>query len=61
MITMPLRAVLRQAGLVMGAVTLGLGTIFQPKVKPDDHWATSPKVVLVTEVSRENSGGPPGL
>jgi hypothetical protein len=31
------------------AVMLGFGTLFQPKAKSDDHWAVSPKIVIVVE------------
>lgn len=32
-----------------GAVLLGVGAIFQPKPRPDDHWSTRPKLELVAE------------
>jgi hypothetical protein len=46
-------------GRVVGATMLGVGTIFQPKARIDDHWSTSPKVVLVGEVAADASGDPP--
>jgi hypothetical protein len=38
---------------------LGVGAILQPKANTDDHWSTSPRVVLVDESSAEGSGAPP--
>ncbi len=43
----------------LGAVLLGVGAIFQPKAKADDHWSISPKVVMVIEAQSEASGDPP--
>ena len=43
----------------LGAVLLGVGAIFQPKAKADDHWATSQRVVMVLEAQSEQSGDPP--
>lgn len=31
------------------AVTLGVGAIFQPKTRPDDHWSATPEVHVVVE------------
>jgi len=45
-----------EAGL--RAAMLGVGTIFQPKVRLDDHWSVSPKVEIVHAVY-ERSGDPP--
>jgi hypothetical protein len=33
----------------LGAAMLGAGAILQPKVDPEEHWSTSPKIVLVVE------------
>ncbi len=52
--------VLRSVGFVLGTAMLGIGAIFQPKVKADDHWSTSPKIVLVNELRREGSSTPSG-
>jgi hypothetical protein len=38
---------------------LGVGTIFQPKARPDDHWSTSPKVAVVDEADQGGAGAPP--
>ncbi len=46
-------------GRVLGATMLGVGAIFQPKARVDDHWSTSPKVVMVSEVASDTSGDPP--
>ena len=50
---------LHMVGAVVGAVMLGVGTLFQPKAKQDDHWSATPKVVLVEETHHEGSGAPP--
>jgi hypothetical protein len=42
--------------LVLGAVVLGVATLFQPKVRPDDHWSTSPKIVVLDEASAHANG-----
>jgi hypothetical protein len=39
---------------------LGVGALLQPKVRPDDHWSATPKVVLDFEAGR-GVGGDPGL
>jgi hypothetical protein len=44
-----LRRVLRLIGSLLGAVMLGIGTLFQPKTRPDDHWSKSPKVEVLAE------------
>lgn len=36
---------------------LGVGTLFQTKVRPDDHWSTSPKVQVIDETSGDTVGG----
>jgi len=43
---------------VLGAVLLGFGTIFQPKARFDDHWSTSPEIVLEVHASAEDSSDP---
>jgi hypothetical protein len=43
--------------LVLGAVVIGVATLFKPKVKPDDHWSTTPKVQVVTDRESEAAGG----
>jgi hypothetical protein len=43
---------------VLGAVLLGFGTIFQPKARLDEHWSTSPKIVLEVHASAEDSSDP---
>lgn len=50
---------LHAVGAVVGAAMLGVGTILQPKARLDDHWSTSPKVVLVEEGQHVDAGGPP--
>jgi hypothetical protein len=45
-------------GVIFGATALGVGTIFQPKARLDDHWSTSPKVLMVSEIRSASSGGP---
>lgn len=47
------------ATLALGPALLGVGTIFQPKARAEDHWSTSPKVVIVCEAEPEAPGGPP--
>jgi len=42
---------------VLGAVVVGVATLFKPKVKPDDHWSTSPKVQVMTDAESEAAGG----
>ena len=51
------RRVMRIVVLVLGAVVVGVATLFKPKVKPDDHWSTSPKVQVLTESESEAAGG----
>ena len=53
---MVVRRGLRGVKLVLGAVVLGVATLFQPKVRPDDHWSTSPKVVILDEASAQANG-----
>ncbi len=43
---------------VLRAVLLGFGTVFQPKARLDDHWSTSPKIVLEVHASAESSSDP---
>ena len=43
--------------LVLGAVVVGVATLFKPKVKPDDHWSTSPKVQVMVDAESEAAGG----
>ena len=43
---------------VLGPALLGLGTIFQPKANPTDHWSTIPQVVIRVDVSRDESPEP---
>ena len=45
--------------LLLGAVVLGVATLFQPKVRPDDHWSTSPTVDVVDETAGGAVGGGP--
>jgi hypothetical protein len=52
------RRALRIIGSLLGAVMMGVGTLFQPKVRPDDHWSKSPKVEVVSESSQAASGPP---
>jgi hypothetical protein len=56
-----LRRILHAFGWIIGAMMVGVGTIFQPKARIDDHWSTRPKVVMVDEIASETSGDPPGL
>jgi len=51
------RRVLRIVVLVLGAVVVGVATLFKPKVKPDDHWSTSPTVHVVVDAESEAAGG----
>jgi hypothetical protein len=51
------RRVLRIVVLVLGAVVVGVATLFKPKVKPDDHWSTSPKVQVMVDAESEAAGG----
>jgi len=44
-------------GRLLGAVLLGFGTVFQPKPRPEDHWSSSPKIVLVIE-AEDDDGDP---
>ena len=53
------RTVREVAHDVIGSVMLGVGTIFQPKARPDDHWSKSPKVEIQSEAGGEESGDPP--
>jgi hypothetical protein len=45
---------------LLGAVMLGVGTLFQPKVRPEDHWSQSPKITFVTEAEQADAGAQPG-
>lgn len=51
------RRFLRIVVAVLGAVVVGVATLFKPKVRPDDHWSTSPKVQVVTDAESETAGG----
>ena len=51
------RRVLRIAALVLGAIVVGVATLFKPKVRPEDHWSTTPKVHVVTDAETEAAGG----
>jgi hypothetical protein len=53
------RRALRIVGSLFGAVMMGVGTLFQPKTRPDDHWSKSPKVEVVSESEQTPSGPPP--
>jgi hypothetical protein len=44
---------------ILAPALLGVGTIFQAKVRADDHWSTSPKIAMLREVESEASGEPP--
>ncbi|HVC67251.1 MAG TPA: hypothetical protein VND44_06620 [Acidimicrobiales bacterium] len=44
--------------LNLAPALLGAGTIFQAKVRADDHWSTSPKIAMVCEVDSGTSGAP---
>ena len=48
---------LRLVVRVLGAVVVGVAALFKPKVKPDDHWSTSPKVQVVVDAEAEAAGG----
>ena len=51
------RRVLRIVVGVLGALMVGVATLFKPKVKPDDHWSTTPKVQVETDAESEAAGG----
>ncbi|MCB1014468.1 MAG: hypothetical protein KDB10_05055 [Acidimicrobiales bacterium] len=53
------RPVVRAMEMLLGAVVLGVATLFQPKHRPDDHWSASPKIQVLRESGSESSGGPP--
>jgi hypothetical protein len=38
-------------------VLIGVGAIFQPKVRPGEHWSKSPKLTADLEVHGEAVGG----
>ena len=40
------------------AVMLGVGGVLQRKADPTEHWSTSPRVTVATEVADESSGDP---
>jgi hypothetical protein len=52
----PARAAGGPVRRIVGAVMLGIGAIFQPKVRPGDHWSTSPKLTADIEVDSEALG-----
>jgi hypothetical protein len=41
------------------AVVIGVATIFQRKVEPDQHWSEPPTVPVDDETDDEASGDPP--
>ena len=43
---------------ILGPALLGVGTIFQGKANADDHWSTSPRVVIRVETASESSADP---
>jgi len=43
---------------MLAPALLGTGTIFQAKVRADDHWSTSPRIAVICEVDSEASGAP---
>ncbi|MCP5027008.1 MAG: hypothetical protein GY929_12060 [Actinomycetia bacterium] len=55
---MNIRSVLRQVMRLVGAVMLGVGILFQPKVRPDDHWSVSPRIQAMADEEAEAAGGP---
>lgn len=46
---------------VLGALLLGVATVMAPKVRPDDHWSDSPRVVIVVETEADANAEPAGL
>ncbi|MGZ8752847.1 MAG: hypothetical protein ACXW1S_07685 [Acidimicrobiia bacterium] len=51
----------RAGGVVtalLGAVMLGVGTLFQMKARADDHWSTSPKLAVIEDAEAADSGEP---
>lgn len=49
----------RLATVVLSPALLGVATVFQPKARLDDHWSTSPTLVLQCDVESPASGGRP--
>ena len=47
------RRILTLGSSLFGAVMLGVGTLFQPKVRPDDHWSQTPKVTVVIDADQD--------
>jgi hypothetical protein len=51
------RRVVKVVVAVLGAVMVGVATLFKPKVKPDDHWSTPPTMPFESESSAEGASG----
>ncbi|HEX4822199.1 MAG TPA: hypothetical protein VFV00_18480 [Acidimicrobiales bacterium] len=51
------RRVVRVVTAVLGAVMVGVATLFKPKVKPDDHWSTPPTMPIDADAASEAAGG----
>ena len=51
------RRVVRIVIGVVGAVMVGIATLFKPKVKPDDHWSTPPTMQVESESASEAADG----
>ena len=51
------RRLVRIVVAVLGAVMVGVATLFKPKVKPDDHWSTPPTMQIESESESEAAGG----
>lgn len=51
------RRVVRLVIGVLGAVMVGVATLFKPKVKPDDDWSTPPTTQVESESGSEAAGG----
>jgi len=41
---------------ILGPALLGVGTIFQAKARPSDHWSTSPRLMITLEAPSPASG-----
>ena len=54
------RAVARKLVKIVGAVMIGVGTIFAIKRRPDDHWSTPPTQQVDPGTGGESTGDPPG-
>ena len=55
---MSIGSLLRPVARLLGAVMLGVGTLFQPKARADDHWSASPRVRSTADEESETAGGP---